>query len=509
VARALERLVVSAMPDFLPRQRWFGGKGRRLAGASLVDAGPLGPSALDPWLTLVEVAFDEAPAEVYAVPLRLAAGRELAGNALGWVEADGMRIHAADAFDDSRFCLDLLDAVAREASVSTGAGQVRFTRSSAYPASPPRGSDGVRRVMGEQSNTSVIFGEALILKAYRRVVPGPHPDLEMIRFLTTRAGFGHVPLLAGAIEYGPASGPAAALGILQRFVPNRGDGWTWALGHVRNLLGFAAGRTATDAGDVGRLVGERARASLDGLGRLGSITGGLHAALASDSGDPAFAPEPIGPEETERWAVALVGELRQTLDRLRAAGPHLPDAVRPVAERVLAAGASAARPGSGLDLLARARCSRIRIHGDYHLGQTLRTADAFVILDFEGEPARPLAERRAKHSPLRDVAGMLRSFDYAAAAAASEGGAERAALGPWAAAWAEQAASRFLAGYRSAVAGAPSRLLPESTTAVGRALDAFLLEKALYELRYEMDNRPAWIAIPLGGLARILERAEP
>jgi maltose alpha-D-glucosyltransferase / alpha-amylase len=238
---------------------------------------------------------------------------------------------------------------------------------------------------------------------------------------------------------------------------------------------------------------------------LGLRTGELHAAFAAPTGDPAFAPEPAPPEEVAGWAEAILAELRRTFDMLKRRRDRLPEEVVPDADRLL---------GLRRELTRRVKdvssggfgVVKTRHHGDYHLGQVLVVGNDFQIIDFEGEPARPLAERRRKHSPLRDVAGMLRSFDYAARSAMMNLGAERAeqleSLEPWVRLWQERAQEAFLEGYAEGARGAAS--YPEDEEHASALVELFTLEKALYEIRYELDNRPDWVGIPIGGILDLL-----
>jgi trehalose synthase-fused probable maltokinase len=252
---------------------------------------------------------------------------------------------------------------------------------------------------------------------------------------------------------------------------------------------------APPGGGGGAAVARRPDPLLDDVRLLGAITGGLHAALASDAGDPDFRPEPIGRDDVRRWADEITRELAAPIVR-----EQLPAGLGPVAVTV-------ARTLAALDDLSGLTV-KTRVHGDYHLGQVLKTPDGFAIIDFEGEPARPLAERRQKQSALRDVAGMLRSLDYAAHAVA-HGRAESERTGALAALTAWEAAARdaLLGGYREAVARSPVPVAPADAGALRAACAPFELQKAVYELRYELDNRPTWVAIPLAGISRILARS--
>ncbi|HKC99674.1 MAG TPA: hypothetical protein VKG20_16645 [Methylomirabilota bacterium] len=486
IAAALERAVAVELPAALPRQRWFGAKGRTIRGARLSDCGRLGDAA---WLTLVDVTFAEGPDETYAIALVLDddASRVPAALSLA-VELDGTR-RADDAFDHPGFCLDLLTAFERGSTVSTArGGSIRFTRTDRFPRLAPGASVVPRRLTGEQSNTSVVFGDVLIVKALRKVQPGPNLDYEVGEFLTFRARFPHVPPLAGAIEHVSAAGATTTLAMLQRFVPSHGDGWRWALDQLGQLQSQRAGDAAEHV--------------FHDLFQLGTVTAALHGALASDARDPAFAPEPLTAEDARAWGERVAGDVRRTCATVRARLDALPREVAADARAVLASENALIERARDLNVLGTEPCAQIRIHGDYHLGQTLRTDTGFVILDFEGEPARPVAERRRKQCVLVDVAGMLRSLDYAVHTALSPTGVPS----PAGERWVRRANASFLEGYQEEIARVPVRLLPSSPAAFTRALSVFELDRALYEVRYELDNRPTWLGIPLRGLARLLAR---
>jgi trehalose synthase-fused probable maltokinase len=367
----------------------------------------------------------------------------------------------------------------------------------------------LRRLRGEQSNTAVACDDRFVLKVFRRLDAGENPDLEVGRFLTLKARFPHVPQLAGFAGY---SGPAGdrTVAVLTTFVANEGDGWTWTLARLRDY--YAAARAeppgAAAAPDAGPLAADYAAAAR----RLGEVTGQLHVALASDPDDPAFAPEPVTPADLEAWGAAVEAQVAGALAELRAARLA---ATGPGVERVLArAGAAAARIRDAIGRLAGVPLWKTRGHGDYHLGQVLRVAgpeDRFAVLDFEGEPARPLAERRARHSPLRDVAGMLRSFTYASWAglldAAGDAGGAWPDVERWEprrAAWEAAAGSAFLRGYLAATVERGVKLVPASPDVLALLLSVFCLEKAAYEVSYEINNRPAWLPIPLAAFEREL-----
>ncbi|HWP64012.1 MAG TPA: putative maltokinase, partial [Candidatus Binatia bacterium] len=373
----------------------------------------------------------------------------------------------------------------------------------------------------EQSNTSIRFDERLILKLYRVLEAGENPDLEIGRFLTER-GFENVPAVAGHLEYRSADGTASTLAVLQAFVPNEGDLWAVTLDAVDAFYEAALAETeapALDEPTTGALL-EASRAEppaaahrligayLDTARLLGERLGALHTVLASAPDDPAFAPEPMTPFHQRALYQSVRGTVREGLRLLERSRAAVPDRLRATAEAVLDAGRRlderlrplVERPLGG---------TRIRCHGDFHAGQVLFTGRDVIIIDFEGEPARPLSERRLKRPALVDVAGMIRSFHYAAhhplvarGEAVGGGEAERAKLAAWARFWYTAVAASFLRGYDETTRGAA--FLPSDEASRAVLLDALLLAKAAYELRYELNNRPAWVEIPLLGLAEIL-----
>jgi maltose alpha-D-glucosyltransferase/alpha-amylase len=507
---ALESLRAS-LPDWLRARRWFGSKARAVRGVTVADAAvlPVGPDdAIPAALVLLDADFANGGTETYLLPLAarpVAAARatlppDVAGLArLGAPDGDWLLY---DGLDDRAVSLALLRCVEDAGSLAARLGRFGFDRtpvlSAATGGAHPVPVASLRRLRGEQSNTSVVCDDRLVLKVFRRLGVGENPDLEVGRFLTLRARFPHVPQLAGfARHVGPAGDRTVA--VLTTFVANEGDGWTWTLARLRDY--YAAARTQQPSGPVTAPTDYLAAAR-----RLGEITGELHVALASDPDEPAFAPEPVTPPDLEAWGAAVVAQVAGAVAELRdvpaaAAGPGL--------ERVLArAGTAAARIRHAIGRLAGVPLWKTRVHGDYHLGQVLRVAgpgDRFAILDFEGEPARPLAERRARHSPLRDVAGMLRSFTYASWAGLFEAaGEDVAAWEPWRAAWEGAAGAAFLQGYLAATVERGVKLVPASPDVLALLLSVFSLEKAAYEVSYEINNRPAWLPIPLAAFEREL-----
>jgi maltose alpha-D-glucosyltransferase/alpha-amylase len=349
------------------------------------------------------------------------------------------------------------------------------------------------------SNTVVSLGDRLFVKGYRRLSAGVNPEVEIGRYLTEVAHFAHAVPVAGSVEYVADDGQRATLALLQGYVQNQGDGWAYTQHYLDKFFDDAAR-------DAPGVAGADVHGGYMTLARtLGVRTAELHRAFAQGAGDPAFAPEPMTAAEIAALAERVRSEAAAGLDRLAQRLPSLADAVRGVAERVLAQRerllARIARHAGD-----RTAGPRTRIHGDYHLGQVLLVQNDFVITDFEGEPTRPLEERARKQSPLKDVAGMLRSLDYALHAALFDFRTERPdvheRIGAAGRQWREQAARAFLDGYDEiARAGRLASAHAES----GGLLELFVLEKALYEVAYESENRPDWLAIPLRGLLDVLD----
>ena len=396
-------------------------------------------------------------------------------------------------------------------------GTLRAQASSAFAA--VRGKEHLAGRLGsaEQSNTSILYGKKLILKLFRRMQPGENPDVEIGRFLTETAKFSRIAPFLGEISLAPSGSEKTTIAMLQGLVANEGDGWEWFLGQLDGFFsavisleppagGPAAGFLSEGPG--ASAVEEYAAASLEAAALLGRRTAEMHLALATPTENACFAAEPFNAEDLKRDALRVEDQIRSAFDALKGKLASLPDEVADEAAQLLS---------RRRELVARARAiaagegagKKIRIHGDYHLGQTLRTVAEgggdFVLLDFEGEPARPLAQRRRKQSPLKDVAGMVRSFSYAAfngldrfrsAHPDREGAAEN--LAAWARAWESAASANFLEAYRNTMA-ADGSLLPDKDRAQV-LFTAYLLEKALYELLYELNNRPTWLRIPLAGI---------
>ena len=506
---------------FMARQRWFGGKARDPRKCRIVEWSLVARSPDTMFLTMAEVTYADGSAERYFVPLAVKGGRD--GEDLLSYHAhvviapiSGARKGVLyDPSNDEGFGATLLTSIEENREFRAHAGLIRARAGSAFDAARgPRDEPlKIRRSPAEQSNTSIIYGDRMILKMFRRVEAGPNPDFEIGRYLTERAGFTRVPALAGAIEYQAADQEPATLAMLQAFVEAQANGWEHAVDEVRRYFDRTSGRTlppqdpppasllARAAEAPPPLAHDAIGGYLDAAALLGRRTAELHLALASDRTDPAFTPEPLGAGDLRELSADMTATGGRALDALAERFASFTGDVADWARDVLDGRARIAARFADLTALG-AGASKIRIHGDYHLGQVLWSEGDFVIFDFEGEPARPLAARRSKQSPLKDVAGMLRSFSYAAYAALFITTANLPAdfdrLEPWARLWERWCASAFLRGYLEAAGDGP--LLPADETDLGRLLEAFLLDKALYEAQYQLNNRPDWLRIPLWGM---------
>jgi maltose alpha-D-glucosyltransferase/alpha-amylase len=518
-----------ALPAYLQTKRWFGAKARKIKQAEIVEAIPIrrvegdgdsGEAAGH--LSMVRVDYVDGDAETYVLPLACADGersRDIRkwqpGIVVANVDADGELRALFDGLWDPTLAPALLETVARRRRYTGAHGKL-----AGAPAPRLRellGSSPLQPwvVSAEQSNTSIVFGDKLILKLVRRLEPGVNPDLEVGRFLT-EAGFEHVPQAAGSIEYWPEGGDPMTAGILQEYVPNEGDAWSFTLDELAHFLEEVLARGPSAEGpfverpsllelarmDAPPIAYETIGAYMESARLLGRRTAQLHLALASGTEDPAFAPEPFSILYQRSLYQSLRAPAVRTFRLLRGQARDDPQ----LAMVLSCEGAILERYRAVLE--RKIEATRTRCHGDYHLGQVLWTGKDFVIIDFEGEPALPLGERRIKRSPLRDVAGMIRSYHYAVhtalARAMEEIGApaEPSLLSLWGDFWYLWVASSFLRSYLQTARGAS--FLPRSREDLGTLLDVFLLEKAVYELRYEANNRPEWIHVPARGILELL-----
>ncbi len=520
-----------ALPDYLRRRRWFGGKARKIKSARIVESVPLDGEGMPHW-TLVRVEYVEGDPETYLLPLSFASGPKADAIAREAPQAVVAAVHGGsegilfDAVYDPDFAEALLSGIERRRRWKGERGEYLASRTPAFRAIHPEGGPLAHSVLrAEQTNSSLIYSDRFIAKLIRHPEEGTNPDLEVGRFLTEKAGFPHVPPVAGAIEFRREKAEPMTLAILQGFVPNHGDTWRYTLDSLSRYFERMLGKrqempvpplpseTALQLAaeppppHVTELIGSYMQSAQ----LLGVRTAELHRALVSHGDEPDFASEPFSTLYQRSIYQSIRSLAGYNLQLLRKGLHRLAPGAREQAQRILDREPDIASRLAGL-LSSKIDALRIRIHGDYHLGQVLFTGKDFVIIDFEGEPARSLSARRLKRSALVDVAGMLRSLDYAASAVLlghAEAGPirpeDREALLPWASFWTRWVSAVFLRSYLETVADA--QLVPRDRGAIATLLDTYLLEKALYEIGYELQNRPEWIQVPLDGIERILEPA--
>ncbi len=549
LASRYRSVLESALPDWLPRQRWFGAKSRKIEAAHIVDWVELPRADADisdstpaPALFFVEVTYSSGPPTLYQIPLALSSGTEAEELHATFPQsiitplpfaARQLLVHDATTLPSFRGALFQL--IRSNASLpiaspftasSSDAGSVDASASQAFIA--PEDAERIPSHLGsaEQSNTSILYGKQFILKLFRHLHSGENPDVEIGRFLTESAHFDHIPPFLGEISVTHPGSEKTTIAFLQGLVANQGDGWSWFLNQLTALFRETALPPAPPEPPAASFLRNDSPATetpasaqpmLRAAALLGRRTAEMHLALSSSADVAAFAPEPMSADDLAQDARRIEAQLASAFEALKTKLTALDDTTADSAAVLLS---------HRLDLYARARAiqnsnaggQRIRIHGDYHLGQTLRTAAVagaqttqedgdFVLIDFEGEPARPLGERRRKQSPLKDVAGMLRSFSYVVQAARHPLDSTNheqsqllasANISAWSRVLEAALGSAFLGAYRSVMDSNPT-LLPDAQDAQ-HLLDAYLLEKALYELLYELNNRPSWLPIPIAGV---------
>jgi maltose alpha-D-glucosyltransferase/alpha-amylase len=532
--------VEETLNSYLQSQRWFGGKAKHVKAVTFNEITPVAADSTDALIAQILVEYTEEDPEVYIVPLAFAEGDR--ANRLCESSPNSVLVRVTvqtkagektgciyDAVMDKNFCKTLLRLITRRRRLRGMSGEIVASPTRALKAKAVGAIEDleVGTVRADQSNSSIMYGDQLILKLFRRTEPGINPDLEIGYFLTERAGFPHTPPVAGLIEYRRPKGAGLAIGILQKFVRNEGDAWRHTLDALSQYFDQAVVRPADELRDlqqpmpfVARLqntvipafAGELIGPFFENVKLLGRRTAELHLALASNSDDPDFAPESFSAlyqrslyQSMRNHSGKMFQLLRRNLGGLR--GELLDGALKVLDLRN--------------DILMRFRAllsrrinaERTRIHGDYHLGQVLYTGKDYVIIDFEGEPARPLTERRIKKSPIRDIAGMLRSFHYAAytsllgkLGSATVRPEDIATMEPWARIWNVWMSATFLNSYLEYAE--KGKFLPTDRDELNILLTTYLLEKALYELGYELNNRPDWVRIPIAGILQLMQTTE-
>jgi maltose alpha-D-glucosyltransferase/alpha-amylase len=543
VTRTWENLIVlgrrqnaleKVLPAYLQSARWFRAKTRTISNARFVDIITIPLSDGNAHFAFIEVSYVQETPDLYLLPLAYAEGERalhlehdypqavIARVRIKPARGSGGDVHTGliyDAVRNDDFARALFKMFGRRKLWQGQDSELMATAMRAFRTlrGPATEELKPRVLTAEQTNTSIAYGDSFIFKLTRLVESGLQPELEIGRYFTEISHFEHVPPVAGALEY-QVNGDRAVIGILQGYVPNQGDAWRFTLDSLRSYFDYALSLpqkpTEVDLGPAGllersrlevpQLVREAMGPYLPLVGILGQRTAEMHLALTGPE-DSDFAPDPFSTlHQRSLYQAARTGLVR-SFDTLNKRLDAVPEEWRDLARQVLG---TRKKVDARLKHITNQRIDtmRTRCHGDYHLGQALYTGNDFVIIDFEGEPARPIGERRIKRSPLRDVAGMLRSFHYAAMFAAHDRGprpVDMPELERWAEVWHRWVSATYLNAYLQRIAG--SGLLPEEDEPLSTLLDFYLLDKCIYELGYELNNRPEWVWVPLLGLHQLLE----
>lgn len=527
LARSFETILL----NYLKEQRWFGGKARPIKSAEFLERIYLPIRSEAAYILLIRVEYTEGDPELYAVALAFAADERAARLREDFPHAVVTELHVGntdgvvyDALWDMDYATILLETIAFHRRLRGVAGEMAATTFRMFKRAQLLASENNAPVIlqAEQCNTLIVYGDRFILKLVRRLDPGINPDLEIRRFLTEKQGFVHVPPVVGAIEYARKASEPMTLAILYNFAPNEGDAWQYTLDVLGNYFEQALAQRADTAPalqagqsiwalleqETPAPVREMIGSYLESAHLLGLRTAELHLALASEPDDPAFAPESFTPHYQRSIYQSMSAQTHLVIQALRKRVDDLPKPHQESIRKLVALEQKLVRRFSAV-YERKITAKRIRCHGDYHLGQLLFTGKDFFIIDFEGEPERPISERRIKRSPLRDVAGMLRSFHSAAQSCLKSGRfrpEDAVALESWARLWYQWVSARFLRTYLAQ--SAQGGFLPDSREELKLLLELFIVNKAVSELRHELTHRPTWIDIPIHGLLDILETGD-
>jgi maltose alpha-D-glucosyltransferase/alpha-amylase len=503
--RTFERDVA---PAFLISRRWYADKDVALRSTTIAAGFRLGGPQPTYFIGLIDTETERGTSR-YVLPLtvewkRIDQCTRPPANIIAAVRRGAREGTLFDAAAEKDFIVLMLDRLRQGAEINAGNKTLAFRPTNAFREMSPVAVEAVRPVNREQSNTTVIVDAAFVLKLYRRIKPGVHPEVEVGRFLTDVAGYAHTPALMGSVEVADEGG-TAALAVVHRYVENQGDAWSVTNGYLDRYI------------DDQRVVAPEVSAADSELTVyqhrmriIGRRTAELHQALACSQDDPDFVPEPITADDLTAWTERAVSSARSVFRTLARRRNEMTEANRALTDALLADPERVIATIEGL-LPRDLDAMKIRHHGDFHLGQLLVAKDDVSIIDFEGEPRRSVDERRRKAPADRDVAGLIRSIDYSTTAALDRIGQvppeEMARLAPALATWRDVSTATFLAAYRDQIGDSP--LLPSDPAHADRLLRFFLMEKALYEIEYELANRPAWLHVPLAGALRILRSPEP
>jgi maltose alpha-D-glucosyltransferase/alpha-amylase len=497
-----------ALPVYLQKRRWFGSKGEKLHSVRLAYAVKLGDGLRASLITEVEASVGDR-LENYTLPLGICRDDHTSGPlaqqlALTRVRRTAEIGYLTDAFALDVFTRNVIEAWRSERVLPFAGGRLEFSKTSMMDGLILPDELNIQRLSAEQSNSSLIVNEQIVVKIVRKVLAGRHPEAEMTGYLTERGFRNIAPLYGEVIRYDEQDVPHTIM-LAQGYVHNQGDAWSWTLDYAKRVSADIA------AGDDPGVVEDALSGYIALAGAIGRRLAEMHVILAEDSDLPAFQPEEADIDAVDGWADGVAEQIEGARQAVQRVQDFANDETRALADDFCARAVELTRVARELARSAAGQALQTRVHGDFHLGQVLVTPGDATLIDFEGEPAKTMAQRRAKSSPLRDVAGMLRSFDYAAASASaarvpgSEQAGERQTQ--LVEKFRRAAGLAFLDAYRHVLREAPRRWVqPQAEAAL---LDLFLLEKAAYEIRYEAANRPAWISIPLAGIARVARHLAP
>ena len=526
--KSKEQLETVILPQYYNTSRWFGGKARNIMRISIVDTIPVAGMTRAK-LLITEVRYSSGENDLYQLPLCFAPLSSISDSDDNFCKRVIARVvigdeegYLCDATFDSRFLNQLYSIVTGKESWEGKAGLVSGLKSSKLDAinESMTGQEPEPFLMGvEQTNTSIRFHNDLCLKLYRRIEIGVSPEVEMCSALSDQTTFTNLPAYLGSLNYDQSRTSSYSLGILQNYVQNEGDAWQLTLGHVQRYYddlrvkikaGIALPALSALSGDpvqlpeiMHELIGG---VYLNIIEKLAERTAEMHLSLASLDSDPAFAPEAFTTLYQRSIYQAMCEQVKRAVILIRELMPKLPVEQQELATLFVQKQKQILQQFDPVRL-EKIDALKIRIHGDYHLGQVLFTGKDFVIIDFEGEPSRPLSERKIKRSVFRDISGMLRSFDYAAYNVLQSHSIihpeERAGLEPWADRWSFYVGQHFIDSYFEKTRG--SDIVPADPKQREHLLRGYLMNKAIYELNYELNNRPEWASIPLRGILKILE----
>lgn len=501
--------ISDSLISYIKSRRWFRRKSEVINKIVVRDYAILKEDPVE-LLTIIEIYYKNFKSDIYYLPLmvqsKIPDGKDY--ETILSVSFDSNQYNLYDAFSDIRFCANLLELIRKKKQVMSLNGVFTFSPMDILKKVDNKNSeDRIKLLSVEQSNTSINYNNNLIMKNYRNIEYGLNPDFEISYFLTKETDMKNIPSLLGYIEYQNQDKMTATAAVLQEFIANKGDCWSYTLIEIEQTLRTAMRNCCVrDNKEIENIIKSFSKQFLQEMYRLGEITGSFHKALSTNIPDEAFMAENITNDDLNHWHSVMVTSIDTILGKIMHNFSNYSEEIQKQVSVILDQKQVLVDLVSQVQELKNTNQKKIRVHGDYHLGQVLKTADDFVILDFEGEPIKTLEERRAKFLPQKDIAGMLRSFNYATCTCLYElpgiDGAELANLEVWSGIWEDLVKDAFLDGYLSVM---KDELPPLDI--FKNTVKAYQIDKAVYELDYEINNRPDWLKIPLGYLTKVVNQA--